>query len=249
MPNPKDTTSSTGPPDFDVPKLETSVVGSRLLICDQLESTNDYAIKIKGDGTVIVAHHQTKGRGTRGKEWHSAPGLGLWFSVAFEREIRGLNFAAPLAVCDAIAKYCSPRIKWPNDILVDDKKVCGILIEKRASVTALGVGVNVLHATSDFPPELRDSATSLALQATGRIERGKVLHDILTELDKRVMLLDTDGYEKVYNEWSEACRIVGRRILYEDEAVVVESVDETGALIVKTSTGQAKITSGPLDFV
>ena len=125
--------------------LDTVVVGSRVLIMDQVTSTNDHALRLGGQGTVIIADRQTAGRGRHGRSWHSLPGCGLWLSVAFEQPIEGLEFAAPLAVRDAARRWCSLDLKWPNDVLLQAKKVAGIMVERRQGRTALGIGINVKH--------------------------------------------------------------------------------------------------------
>ena len=109
--------------------LVTHVVGSRVLVYESIGSTSDCALRLGGEGTVIVADMQTSGRGRHGRTWHSLPGKGLWFSVAFDHPVEGLAFAAPLAVRDAVSPYAAATIKWPNDLLIDGKKFCGVLIE------------------------------------------------------------------------------------------------------------------------
>ncbi|MCP4639540.1 MAG: biotin--[acetyl-CoA-carboxylase] ligase, partial [bacterium] len=95
--------------------IDTTVVGSRILVYEEVASTIDHSLRLGGHGVVVVADRQTAGRGRRGRSWHSAPGLGLWFSVAFERPLEGLTFAAALAVRDGARAWCPLTVKWPND--------------------------------------------------------------------------------------------------------------------------------------
>jgi len=99
---------------FD-PPLDTLCVGARIIALRKVDSTNSVAFRVGGDGTVVVADRQTAGRGRHGRAWHSAPGLGLWFSVAFEEILDGLMFAGALAVRDALRHVSALEVKWPND--------------------------------------------------------------------------------------------------------------------------------------
>lgn len=238
MPNPTD--------DLQVAPLSTTIVGSRTFVYESISSTNDRALEIGGDGTVIVADRQTAGRGRRGRAWHSAPGLGLWFTVAFENATDGLAFAAPLAVRDAVRGICDTRVKWPNDVLTGGKKFCGILVERRGNVTALGIGINVKHEAEDLPPELRDTATSLE-RATGQpVDRGDVLRRVLTALDERVIVMRAGGIDAVREAWADACAIRGRTIRSDGVEGTVRNVDLDGGLLVDTQNGEIKILFGEI---
>ena len=222
----------------------TTVVGSRILVYDEVDSTNDCALRVGGHGTVLVAERQTAGRGRHGRPWHSPPGLGLWFSVAFEDPIEGLVFAAPLAVCDALRTYCEPKGKWPNDIYLGHKKVCGILLEHRRNRTALGIGVNVSHRLDDFPPDLRDAATSIELVTGAPCDRGELLRGILTRLDESVMLLKSGPPDEFRQRWVAVCGILGRSIRSGDTEGTVTAVDDHGALLVTGRHGTQRVVFG-----
>lgn len=232
--------------DLVLSPLNTSVVGSRSVVYETIGSTNDRALETGGDGTVIVADRQTAGRGRRGRTWHSASGLGLWFSVTFEHGSDGLAFAAPLAVRDAVRDWCDVRIKWPNDVLIDGRKFCGVLVERRGDVSALGIGINVKHTAEDFPPELRDYATSLE-RATGQtVDRGELLRRILTALDERVIVLRAGGIDSIRKTWADACAIRGRTIRSDEKQGIVRDVDYDGGLLVDTDDGEIKVLFGEI---
>lgn len=224
--------------------LVTHVVGSRVLVYESIGSTSDCALRLGGEGTVIVADTQTAGRGRHGRTWHSEPGKGLWFSVAFEQPIEGLAFAAPLAVRDAVAPYARATIKWPNDVLIDGKKFCGVLIETRRGRTALGIGINVHHAEMDFPDELRGSATSIEAATGVHCDRGELLRDVLTRLDERIMVIRSGGLRDVFNEWSTACALAGRRMRAAGKEGVVHAIDTDGALVMETAGGLRRVLFG-----
>lgn len=229
--------------------LETEFVGREIVTLDVVDSTNTYALEHGKPGMVIVADAQTAGRGRQGHTWHSAPGLGLWFSVVVDEMWQGLSFAAALAVRDALADRCELRIKWPNDVLCGRKKLCGTLIERRDDITVLGIGLNVHHAREDFPPELRDKAGSLESEVGGTWDRCKVLRDVLTHLDGRVMLIRKDGVEAVRTEWASACNLIGRRIQTGPHVGTVVDIDSYGALHLDTSSGMQIIPTGEITYL
>ncbi len=227
-----------------VSPLDTEIVGSRVVVFREVASTNDHALSLGGDGVVIVADTQTAGRGRRGRSWHSAPGLGLWFSVVFAQPVSGLAFAGPLAVRDAIRPLCNLEVKWPNDLAHKGKKVCGLLVEGRGQWLALGIGINVKHRPEDFPEDLRDTASSVEWAAGKPCGRADVLRTVLTRLDERVMVLRSGGLAEIRREWVEACGVVGRRVRSGAVEGVVEDVDETGALIVTGGEGRRTVMLG-----
>lgn len=230
---------------LDTP-LGTRVVGRAAEVFDEIDSTNDYALQHGTDGLVVVADSQNAGRGRMGRSWHSAPGLGLWFTVALEGLIDGVVFAAALAVRDAIAPHAPAKVKWPNDILINGHKVCGILAEHRDGITALGIGVNVHHTREDFPKELLAKAGSLTTESDHPWDRVTLLRDILKHLDQKVILLRNGEFEHVRDEWAEACELRGRRIRCDAIEGVVNDIDAKGALLVETADGLERILSGDL---
>lgn len=230
-------------------RLDTVLVGQRIVLFDTIDSTNAHALEKGRHGYVYVADSQTMGRGRRGRPWHSAPGLGLWFTVAFEETIEGLTYAAALAVRDAIAHHCTPKIKWPNDILLNGKKICGILTEQKDERTALGIGINVHHRLKDFPEELRDKASSLANETSESWERAHILRDVLTHLDRNVMLLRSGKFDDIRAAWVDACGLKGRRIRHGTHTGIVSEIDLDGAIILQTSEGPHRIIAGDITLL
>ncbi len=163
--------------------LETREIGRVLHVHDEVTSTNDLAMAL-GDagaphGTAVVAERQTRGRGRLGRVWASPPGVGLWVSVVLRPPVPAsvvpaMTLAAGVATAEAIEAEAGvvAALKWPNDVLLDGRKVAGILTELRTedqgvAHLVVGVGINVHHGRSEFPPELAETAISL-WQATGR---------------------------------------------------------------------------------
>ncbi len=238
-------------PRLNLPPLNTAVVGSSVSFFDEAESTNNIALAkdTREDGAVFVAECQTAGRGRHGTRWHSAPGLGLWFSVSLKGPSRGLMFAASLAVRDAVRPRAELAIKWPNDLLCGDRKVCGILVEHRQGWSAVGIGINVRHRAEDFPEELRAKAGSLE-SATGLVwDRARLLHAVLLALDQNVIRLRRGGQDAIRTEWIEACRIIGRIVRRDSVIGRVAEIDEQGALVVEMSTGKRRVITGDIEVV
>lgn len=229
--------------------LRTELIGVRVLALDEVDSTNAVALRVDGHGVVIVADRQTAGRGRHGRSWHSQAGLGLWFSVGFEGRIDGLGFAAALAVRDAVIAYCPVTVKWPNDLLLHGKKVCGILVEHKRNRSALGIGINVHHRPEDFPEPLRELATSLEAATSHRWDRSELLSEVLTHLDRRVMTLLRGGYESIRAEWAEACNLRGRLVQFDGTEAVVSEIDGDGALIVALPGGNRRLMAGEVKVV
>ncbi len=229
--------------------LHTQVAGARILVFDTVDSTSSRAFNSGLDGTVVIAEHQTQGRGRHGRVWHSPPGLGLWFSVAFTGGVDGLEFAAPLAVRDGLRPYGELTLKWPNDLLAGSRKICGILIERRAGITVAGIGINVRHRPEDLPPELRATAGSIYM-ATGQApERSEVLQYVLTALDRRVCALRAGQGELIRREWAAACGVEGRRVRYRGVEGFVTAIDGRGGLVLDTPAGVSRVLFGePLEW-
>jgi len=156
-------------------------IGSRIAVFRETESTNDIVLHAaeggEPEGFVAFAESQTKGRGQFGRRWSSATGVGLWFSVLLRPQwdsalLAQITPVVAVAVVRAIAGSTglAPRIKQPNDVLCQGRKLAGILSEARTGgdlFVVAGIGINVNHAREDFPLELQTSATSIAIE-TGR---------------------------------------------------------------------------------
>ena len=176
-------------------EAQCSTIGREVVVLDETGSTNDVVLEMAGgdwpEGLVVFAEHQTAGRGQRGNRWESAPYQGLWFSVLLRPEIAlkdsgQLSAWAARAVAEAIG---GAMVKLPNDVYIGGHKVAGVLVEMRAQpdaahVAILGVGVNVNQMADDFPEELRERATSLAIVHRSRQDRHALAVRLLRNLDR-----------------------------------------------------------------
>ena len=220
-------------------------LGGPLLHLDTTTSTNDRAreLALAGapTGTVVVAEQQTAGRGRQGRSWVAPRGSALTASIVLrpdEQLLRALPLLAPLAVCEACESVADVQtaIKWPNDVWIDGMKVAGILIESRPQErwATLGVGINVGTEVHDFPPELRDVATSLKIAAAADVSRELMLEALLARLDVR---LRSDS-ESVLDDYRQRDALHGHAVRWAGGNGTAQGVDERGNLIVFTDAGE-----------
>ena len=234
------------------------VIGRDIRVFQETNSTNDVVEKLARDGVaegvVVFAEAQSKGRGRLGRQWLSPAGKGLWFSILLRPDLRPqeatqLTVATATAVARAIQQQTgvTPEIKWPNDLMIGSKKVCGILTELSAELDhvkyiILGIGVDVNLASDEFPSELGKIATSLRI-ATGRlIPRPELAVAILQELDREYARILRGEFTAVADEWAQRCTTLGQLVTIRlgDRALRgrAEALDESGALLLRTEHGR-----------
>lgn len=236
---------------------KTKVVGRDIRVFEETTSTSDIMEKFARDGVkegaVVLAEAQTKGRGRLGRKWLSPAGKGLWFSVLLRPDLRPqettqLTVAAATALRRAIHNQTGlpPEIKWPNDILIQGKKVAGILTELSAELdhakyVILGIGVNVNQTGKDFPTELRQLATSIRIETGQIVDRPELATQILRELDCDYSRVCAGDFESVADEWERHCTTLGCNVVIQiGERKVqgrAESLDPDGALLLRTQHG------------
>lgn len=215
--------------------LSTRTLGRSLLVREEATSTNDVAWEAMAqrapDGTAVVAERQSAGRGRAGRTWSMAPGKGLALSVALirgcERDDAGLlPLAAGLALARALERLgVRAELKWPNDLLVRDRKLSGILCESRRlargndlrfeEAFVVGVGVNVLEEGDDFPPELRERATSMR-QEGSRAGREETAAEFLNAFEPLWITLAEGDRGSIPGAWQERAGFWGRRVTVRD---------------------------------
>jgi BirA family transcriptional regulator, biotin operon repressor / biotin---[acetyl-CoA-carboxylase] ligase len=249
--------SGSSAPDFATSlrsKLQTKMLGSPLHYFPTIDSTNVYAAQLARagatEGTLVIADAQSGGKGRLGRNWVSPPGVNLYLSVILRPSVSAsiapqLNLLAAVAVADAISEVCelTSTIKWPNDVLVTGKKVCGILAEMQTEAgelraVILGIGVNINAPLSAFPEELRDKASSLLLISGRVIERSTFTARLLTHLEKSYVLWLEHGFVVLRTAWEQyASEVLGKRIaVAAPEGTVTGTalgLDDDGALLVR----------------
>ncbi len=195
------------------------------------------------EGAVAVAEHQTRGRGRSGRSWEDAPGRSLLFSVLLRPgagQLPQLSLVAALAAAEAIEAACgSPAaVKWPNDILLDGRKVAGILLEARDGAVIAGVGVNVNQDTDELPAETRLPATSLRLASGRDHDRGAVLAAILDGLEMGYAAWSASGLEPLLPRLELRNALAGARARVGDGLGTAGPIAPDGRLTVTLDTGR-----------
>ena len=244
-------------------KLDTEYIGKRIFSYEELDSTNDMAWRLgeQGlpEGSCVFAEYQKKGKGRLGRSWAAPKNKAILFSVLLRpklspQELPRLTLAAALSVTRAIKAVTgiSVGIKWPNDILYKEKKLCGILTEMSAEsdrlrFVVLGIGLNVNTRAKDLLP----TATSLREIAGEEVPRVALVQQILRELEKDMLRLKKMQFDKLSEEWEEHSETTGKRVVATllDRSVQGQAtgIDRDGALWIRKDNGlQEKIVSGDI---
>ena len=243
-------------------ELTTKVFGRNLLIYDSLDSTNGYAKTLANtgaqEGTVVIADHQTAGRGRCGRTWLDESGSSLLFSVIIRPEINKdkiglLPFFAAIGVALAVEKVTGRRCecKWPNDLLFNGKKFCGILMEStsrqnRLEYVIIGIGLNVNQ--KNFYGDLEGKATSLSNECCIEFDRKKIFCLVMSSLELLYKKVSRGNFDDVLMEWKARTTMFGKRIALTQDAQVIDGMAVTlsadGGLVVDTDTGRRVFFAG-----
>lgn len=256
-------------------RLKTHLIGKPLHFFDVIDSTNTYAMQLAregaSEGTVVVADTQSGGKGRLGRAWVSPAGVNLYCSTILRPSVPAefapqMNLVAAVAVAEAIVEVCgiTPTIKWPNDVLLKGKKVCGILSEMQTSQTSedtlkaivVGIGVNLNVRRDAFPEELREKASSVLLSTGELVERGVFAASLLTHLEQSYFLWAQEGFTVLRAAWERyASDLIGKHIaVAAPERVVsgrVLGIDTDGALLVREQSTNAcrRIVAGDVTVI
>ncbi len=243
--------------------LDVSVIGKSVISFDSVSSTIDIAAARARDGafegTVIVAESQTSGRGRLGRRWSSPPSSGIWCSIILRpavspRDAPKLTLLAAVAVARVLNdRYqIEAQIKWPNDVTIKGRKICGALTELVAEQDAVkyvitSFGLNVNQTPSMFPLEIADMATSMRIETGRKFERAEVLRSILRALDEQYAHFQQDGGALVRQEWRRLSCTLGKRIRVQlrQERVegVARDIEDDGSLVVEVKGGALRSVS------
>jgi BirA family transcriptional regulator, biotin operon repressor / biotin---[acetyl-CoA-carboxylase] ligase len=212
----------------------------------------DLAERGAADGTAVIANTQTAGRGRRGRAWHDEPGESLLLSIVVRPrlavpDLPKLSLATAVAVAEAIevTTALAARLKWPNDVLVNGRKVAGILLESRIGdepVVVAGIGVNLRQR--EFPRELADAATSLDLEGGRAIEREALLDAVLDAFDRWKARLEREGFAPLRERWLGLADTIGRAVTVGDEGGVAVDLAEDGALVLRRAGRLQRVFAG-----
>ncbi len=259
--------------DWNPEKLKKSLAGKffghKIYYFSETGSTNDEAFSLGLDGapegTVVIADSQNKGKGRMQRVWHSPSGANIYTSVILKPQIplskaSQIPITAGVTVAEIINYYCpdKARLKWPNDVLIGEKKICGILTQVKMKANAidfivLGIGINVNLSREQFPQDIKKIATSLAIETGYKISRLELIISLYENLVKCYKQLQQEGFGQIKEKWLSLTPMIGRRVqvMFKDEMIEGKAagLDEDGSLIlftdenkkVKVSAGDATI--------
>jgi len=240
---------------------ETAVVSSEVRWFNVIDSTNTYlkkaALEGAPNGTVVIADRQTAGRGRMTRSFESPEGKGIYLSVLLQPDmpverLLSVTAMAGVAVCGAVERVCGvrPGLKWPNDLELGNRKVCGILTElvmneRGCPNVIVGIGVNVSQSAEDFTPEVSKMATSLAAALDREVPREVLAAELIEELDKLYAALLKDDLAAYLAAYRKDCINLGRavQLIHPDggrETAEALDVDEAFGLVVRTEDGVVK---------
>ncbi len=248
------------------PLLSTSDIGRTVHFFEEVGSTNEEAFRLANEGAahgeVVICERQTRGKGRRGRTWVSPANLNLYCSVILRPDLPPvrtpeLTLVAAVALANTLKDSgASAAIKWPNDVQVDGRKIAGILTELSADVervqfAVLGIGVNLNAQTADFPAEVAQTATSLALTRGEKVPRALFAAALFTRLEQWLERHADEGFGPIRQAWKELSSTLGQEVLVKTDKLelrgVAEDIDEAGALMVRVGDRLERVLAGDVE--
>lgn len=229
---------------------------------DAVDSTQtmafDLAASGAADGTVVVADYQRQGRGRRGRQWLAEPRAALLTSIVVRSplampDLPLYSFAAALAVADAVEAIGgrAARLKWPNDVLLDGRKVAGILLESRTqppdpAVVAVGIGLNLRQTA--FPEALAARATSVRLATGVDVDRDDALHALIAAFGRWRGRLEQQGFGPLRERWLAGSDTIGRTVDIDGVRGVAVDLAPDGALVIADGSERRRVVAGEIGW-
>lgn len=248
-------------------EIDTFVLGKKVYFFDEITSTNEYAKKLANDnveeGVIVISDSQTNGKGRLNRNWISNKGDGIFLSLILRPNIElfsvtQITLLAGICVCNAI-RMCTnldAKIKWPNDIIINNKKVCGILTEVSAQIdkvsyVILGIGINVNNES--FNESIKNKATSIFLELGNKLERQKIIGYFLKEFENRYFKYKKEKNFLIFlDEYKNLCINIGKevKVIYYNKEIkgVVLDISPLGEIILKIEKEILKIASGEVSL-
>jgi BirA family biotin operon repressor/biotin-[acetyl-CoA-carboxylase] ligase len=246
----------------------SAAIGAKIIHRDNLDSTNIFAfaqaMSGEPEGTCVVAESQNKGKGRLGRKWSSPDGRNIYLSVILRPMVHPSNvypitFLSSLAVSDTIEQLTDlrPALKWPNDVLVGQRKISGTLIELSTEAdmvrfVVIGIGLNVNLELKDMDREIKAKATSLLIETKKTFERPRVCGILLSNLERYYGVFKTDGPRAICDIWEEKAQIRGKYLeinqMGEVYAGQAKGIDRDGAILLDINGTTKKILAGDVNF-
>jgi len=249
--------------------LKTKHIGQEIVYRDVVDSTQNLAKQLAAEettkhGTVVIANEQQGGKGRLGRPWQSKPNLGLWLSLILKPNISPTEAAqftllAAVSVVETLRDFnIQATIKWPNDCLVDGKKIVGILTEMQADIQQVayivaGIGINVHHEQIDFAQEIAGIATSMRISGGKDFSRDLVASELLNRFEQLYDLYLAEGFSGIKSLWEKYAPIIGQKIrvvtLNEELIGRAVAIADDGALLVEKEDQQVeKVYAGDIYY-
>ena len=246
-------------------RLAGEFIGRPLYYYPEIGSTNDEAFRLGGcgspEGTAVIADSQTKGKGRLQRVWHSPPGSNIYTSILFRPtfapdQATQISIAAGVAVAEIISEYYPGHVqlKWPNDVLLNKKKVCGILAQMKTSArdidfVVLGMGINVNIGYNQLPADIRTIATSLAIETGREIDRMELIISLYANIAKWYKQLMQKGFGAIKEKWLNLAPMISQnvQVMFHNEGVSGKALglDDDGSLIILTVNNETvKVSAG-----
>ncbi|MFD2612052.1 biotin--[acetyl-CoA-carboxylase] ligase [Paenibacillus gansuensis] len=240
--------------------LTTRTIGRTIRMLDTVDSTQrvarEWVAAGAEEGSVVLAEGQTAGRGRMERKWHSPQGKGIWMSLILKPTVPihflpQLTLLTAVALCRAVKQTIPVEcgIKWPNDLLIGGRKTAGILLESSAEDERLryviaGIGVSVNLTEEDYPPELREIATSLRIAAGHAVDRTELLQTFFKQFEDLYDLYLQQGFGPIRTLWEASSITIGRKVSVRsasgDITGLALGIDEHGALLLQLDDGNIK---------
>ena len=242
--------------------LNTEFIGRNIIHFDELDSTNNYAKSIandlEGEGQVVITEKQLNGRGRLGRQWISQNDNGIWMSIILKPNIniedvsKITQVAAAAINLGLLSQGIKTEIKWPNDIILNNKKTCGILVEMNTNTNnfekgkinfvIVGIGINVNNGIEDFPEELRYIATSLKIEEKKEFKRNLIVAEVLNNFETLYTSFVNGDFSKSLDICKKNSYILGKEInlMKNQETIEAKALDinENGELVVMYENGE-----------
>jgi len=241
--------------------LQTNYMGKKIYFFKEVDSTNLVAKKLANEGaaegTIVIAGKQRRGKGSRGKKWISPSG-GVWMTIILRPDVEPnkapqLTLVTGVAVAETLIQELGldVEIKWPNDILIDNKKVSGILTEVKTNIIGVeyvlvGIGIDL---NIDIPPELRDTATSLQAELEREIRGAELIQKFLQNFEDNYNEFKADNFPYILNKWRRLSGTVGKYVELRRKGGVIRGeaigISKNGRLVLEMDNGNLrKVISG-----
>ena len=237
--------------------LNCICIGSTVMFLPEVDSTNNlvkkYLLNGADEGLVAVAESQTEGRGRLGRIWYSPPETGIYLSILLKPNLEPdhlpcFTLLAGVAAVLTINEFSQQRasLKWPNDIIINGKKVCGLLCELiqnqgESNGLIIGIGINANHLAEQFPEDLKNIATSLRIVNGLPIDRLAVIRSLLINLDREYKTYLNEGRRSVIEKWSLHTDLFGKKISIKRGATIISGIakrlNDAGQLVLSQENG------------